>query len=284
MRGDVKSLAVLAFAYGAVAVCAYGTVVTGARAAPLPIATATAPNAEDTAEARASYVARALADPHPPGVKGLRRVAVGTGFFIGPDKVLTNFHVVDTCTALTVGNNREGAESDAKLVAGDAALDLAVLSTDAMSVTPARFETAIPMETGPDLAIVGYPNHGLPVLEAELDLVSSVNADVVGNRRMYPFAGDVRRGNSGGPVLDKSGAVVGVVTAKVDTPAVYRKTGMLVDNVGFAIANRIVFDFLRANDIAFQPATPAASLSPEEILQHARGFVRQIGCWKKPGR
>ena len=45
---------------------------------------------------------------HPSTVQGLRRLGTGSGFFISAERVLTNFHVVDNCRALTVGNNVEG--------------------------------------------------------------------------------------------------------------------------------------------------------------------------------
>jgi S1-C subfamily serine protease len=231
-------------------------------------------------QAHDDQVARALHPHRPPGVEGLKLVATGSGFFIAPDKVLTNFHVAGPCMAVTVGNNSEGEETDAKLIAGNSRLDLAVLSTDAANVTLAKFRTSIPEETKGDLTIVGYPEHGLPVLQAEANPVTVFQDDLQGNPERYTFYGPVRRGNSGGPVLDSSGAVIGIVTAKIDTIAVYQKTGAVVDDVGVAIANRTVFSFLAANKIAFESATPKASLSPQELLQEAHGFVRQVGCWK----
>ncbi len=237
--------------------------------------------ATDNADAaRDGAIARALLLRKPPVVEGLRRAGVGTGFFITRERVLTNFHVVDGCRALTVGNNREGAETLAKFVAGDPAGDLAVLATDAKSESSARFQSAISADAGEHLAIVGYPEHGLPVLEAELEQVLASPADFAADRGRYPFSGSVRRGNSGSPVLDERGAVIGVVTAKINTVAVYQLTGEVIDNIGVAITNRAVFDFLRANKIEFHVAMRGENLSPEQILREARGFVRQIGCWK----
>jgi len=217
---------------------------------------------------------------HPPGVKGLHLAGTGSGFFIGPDRVLTNFHVAGSCKALTVGNNREGQEADAELVVGEAGVDLAVLATTGAGETSALFDTDASMETGAHLAIVGYPAFGRPVLDAQLEQASVMDSDAAGDRRFYSFIGAVRGGNSGGPVLDENGAVVGVVTAKINTPAMYRKTGILIKDIGFAIPNSTVFDFLRRNSIAFEQNKRAANLAPAQILQMAHGFVRQIGCWK----
>src|SRR5258706_904520 len=106
---------------------------------------------------------------HPPGVKGLHLAGTGSGFFIGPDRVLTNFHVAGSCKALTVGNNREGQEADAELVAGDAGVDLAVLSTLGVGATPALFNSDAPLESAPHLAAVGYTPFGRPALDAQLE-------------------------------------------------------------------------------------------------------------------
>ena len=226
-----------------------------------------------------------LASPsRPPAVGGLRRLGTGSGFFVGAGRVLTNFHVVESCSALTVGNNVEGAETFATLVAGDRAVDLAVLSTDGAGTAgmkPARFQSLLAAPTSDTFAVVGYPEHGLPVLMAELDEVTVYIPDLMSDLKRYNFNGDVRRGNSGGPVLDATAAVVGVVTAQLNTPEIYRRTGVLVDDVGLAIANRTIFEFLRANQIEFElAAAPAPSYSSERLLEEARGFVRQIGCWR----
>ncbi len=253
----------------------------GVAAAPAPDATGPAPGAVKAVEtARERYISQALADVAPPSLNGHRHVGSGTGFYIAPDKILTNYHVAGPCTMLTVGNGVEGNEVPAKLIAGDQGDDLAVLQTAPIAAEPARFETALYTETGQDLAIVGYPEHGLVVIESELSPVTAREADLVAPRKNFPFNGAVRRGNSGSPVLDDSGAVLGVVSAKVDTVAVYQKTGRIVDNIGVAIANRTVLAFLRSNKIDFLPAVPGASLTSAQLLDKAHGFVRQVGCWR----
>jgi S1-C subfamily serine protease len=235
--------------------------------------------AKEAADQRADYVRRALSDLRPPGVKDLKKIGVGTGFFIAPDKVLTNFHVIRSCTAVTVGNNTEGEEIDALLDSGDSAVDVAVLSTKPMAVTPAQFEIEIRSETAQGLSVVGYPARGLPLLIAEQDPILADPADMMKQANFYPFSGQVRGGNSGSPVLNNRGAVVGVVSAKIDTVAVYQQTGKIVTNVGLAIPNGAVLQFLRTQSIPFQSAAPGPALSAEQILKAAHGFVRQIGCW-----
>jgi S1-C subfamily serine protease len=250
--------------------------------APVSAPVASAPPAADSQsrEARERYVVHALSAHAPPGVEGMRRIGSGSGFFIAMDRVVTNFHVIESCRAMTVGNNIEGEEVDAKVIATDPRADLAVLAAEEKDIQPAQFLAGPFAETREDLAIVGYPEHGLVVLQAELHRVAVFQDDLEKSGARYNFFGPVRRGNSGGPLLDAHGAVVGVVTAKIDTVALYKKTGEVVDDLGVAIANHTVFDFLSKNQIAFALATADADLSSEDLLKKAHGFVRQIGCWR----
>ena len=91
---------------------------------------------------------------------------------------------------------------------------------------------------------------------------------------------DVRRGNSGGPVLDRAGRVIGVVVAKVNTPGVYAATGRLVQNVGIAIRLSVALDFLRKHDVAIRELSTTSPLTEAELFSKAHQFVGQVGCWR----
>jgi len=247
---------------------------------PLPAAAAPpAAPSSDSASDHAAYIAQVLARPVPPALQGLREVSEGTGFYVAPDALVTNFHVAGHCSAVTAGNGAEGQETLAHLVAGDQADDLALLTVD-LPGQPAAFETELYTEQGLDLAIVGYPAHGLAVRIAELSPVSAEQTNLLADRPTYPFHGEVHPGNSGSPVLDDTGAVIGVVVQKIDTPAVYRRTGEVIDDIGIAIANRVVLSFLAANHISILHAEPAMPLAQDRLLAKTHGFVRQIGCWR----
>jgi serine protease Do len=277
LRTIIARIALLAAGCCMVAACASGPPVTE----PARVPAALVPAPERSQEARERYVMHALAPHQITAVEGMRLAGTGTGFFIAADRVLTNFHVIGGgCRALTVGNNTEGEQVAAAVVATNPEADLAVLSATAKDVRPADFMMGALMETREGLSIIGYPEHGLPVLEAEMGHVAVFQDDLEAAGRLFRFFGPVRRGNSGGPLLDNSGAVVGVVTAKLNTVAVYESTGAVIDDVGYAIGNRTVLGFFAANGIAFAPAAARPSLSPDEILKRAHQFVRQVGCWK----
>ncbi len=211
---------------------------------------------------------------------GYRPVAAGTGFFVARDRVLTNYHVVKDCKALAIGNNIEGWEIDAQFLAGDEEADLALLSARASGISPARFRTRADEGAGDSWAIVGYPDNAFPILQAELDRVTLDPADIFSGRSTMPFSGEVRHGNSGSPVLDNRGAVVGVVFGKIDSDKLYRGTGMRLDNIGVAIPGRTVLEFLRENKINVRSATSRGTRGDKELLEEARNYVRQVTCWR----
>jgi serine protease Do len=214
-------------------------------------------------------------------VGGMRPASHGTGFFIARDRLLTNFHVVRNCRAVTVGNNIEGWEVDGSVVARDEKADLAVVTAaNATGITPARFRTQVDTDTKQTWAIVGYPDNAFPAFLADLDRVYIDPIDFLSDAPSIPFSGEVRHGNSGSPVLDNRGAVVGVVFAMVDAAKVLEKTGYRINDIGMAIPNRVVLDFLRRNEVEYLSAPATVSRSQGQLLSEARSYVRQVTCWR----
>jgi S1-C subfamily serine protease len=131
------------------------------------------------------------------------------------------------------------------------------------------------------VATVGYPVHGLPLIEPFLTVGTMAAADSPDGPSRFAIRADVRPGNSGGPVLDEYGQVVGVVTAKIDTVRVYQRTGQDIQKVGFAIATGPVLEFLRQSGIEPSPAEASPILGMgEELLGKARQFTVRVGCWQ----
>jgi S1-C subfamily serine protease len=144
----------------------------------------------------------------------------GSGFVYHQDRLMTNAHVVAGVRDPEVMIGQESV--DATVVFYDPEIDIAVLSLDTGSATPLPFTpSAEPAQPKESVAILGYPEDGPFHIEAarirSQQRLSSpdIYGDDAGSviREVFAVRGDVRPGNSGGPLLDSGGQVAGVVFA-----------------------------------------------------------------------
>jgi S1-C subfamily serine protease len=220
---------------------------------------------------------RTLPDP----VTGKRRLTgTGSGFYVGPDgEILTNDHVVAHCSMLTATADDDSKHA-AVLVATLAAVDIALLRTTRLPPAIARFSTAPQASDGDQLAVIGYPAYGLPTRLSSLTPAQTDPASLATPDGKVFFRGEIRHGNSGSPLLDEAGNVVGLVDAMIDTPKLYRATGRMIAATGIAISHSAVLRFLIAKGIRPVFAEgPQVALGAEALHEMSRGFVVQIGCW-----
>lgn len=141
----------------------------------------------------------------------------GTGWVFAPEHVATNAHVVAGSTSLTVQVNGKGKVFDAELVAFDPKRDVAVLRVPGLPVKP--LDTGADLNAGADAVAVGFPgNGGYTISPARTrETLRARGADIYDDesvtRNVYSLRAIIRQGNSGGPLLDKNGRVVGMVFA-----------------------------------------------------------------------
>jgi len=146
----------------------------------------------------------------------------GSGFVFADQRVMTNAHVLAGVSDPTV--TAEGETYDAVPVYVDEETDVAVLAVPGLPQVPLRF-TPAPVDTGADAIVMGYPGGGPfyvgparvrdrgPISGPDFRATRTVERDV------YALYGQVRAGNSGGPLLATDGTVLGVVFASaIDDP------------------------------------------------------------------
>jgi S1-C subfamily serine protease len=210
-----------------------------------------------------------------------RQIGSGSGMFVSADgHVLTNNHVIARCDAFSVTPAADGKAVVAQLVAGNAPQDLALLKTEPAGHAVARFRESEPAPAT-DIAVVGYPLLGRVVIKP-MFVEGSVYAGAPSpSPERFMINMDVRHGNSGGPTIDRGGSVIGIVVAKINTPAVYANTGKAIYELGYSIRSQVALAFLRANGVSPSIATgPVNELDREPLLALATRYVAQIGCWK----
>jgi S1-C subfamily serine protease len=240
-------------------------------------------------EKRESRLKQALGRRAPGSRDGLHLVSLGTGFYADDrGRLLTNNHVIDGCGEVTVradmaSDTDPGRDHEipAHVVAVDMALDLAILQADSQTGATAEFPAAGTMLADTSVAIVGFPDQGLPPLEplATPGMVLQRSANIAGYEHIVIRA-DLRHGNSGGPIFDRQGRVIGLVNAKLNSAAYFSATGLTLTDIGLGIPGRAVIEFLRRNDATYEESQGGENLTIAQILQRARSFVVRTECWK----
>ena len=96
--------------------------------------------------------------------------------------------------------------------------------------------------------------------------------------RFLQISAAVQPGNSGGPLLDSSGQIVGMVAAKLNPLGVLRATGNIPENINFAIKTGAIRDFLDNSVVPYETAAPGAELKTAEVAGNARAYTLLISC------
>jgi len=211
------------------------------------------------------------------------KATLGAGIVANRDgAIITNHHVVSGCAAITVLDD-EKKRHPATLIASDLRNDLALLRTKGSFGTAATFRDGKAVEAGESVTVVGYP------LAAILGTDPNVNFGYVtalagphGDSAWFQVTAPIHKGNSGGPVLDPSGRVIGVVTAKLNARAVEKRTGDLPQNIGFAVQGEIAQLFLERNAVAFERDAGGEKLDNTEVAAIGRAITVLVACRKQP--
>lgn len=152
--------------------------------------------------------------------------------------------------------------------------DLALLKGD---LTPSHAASLrVGVKIGEGIAAFGYPLVGL---------LSTSGNFTVGNVSAVTGLGDDTRylqisAPVGGPVLDQSGNVVGVVVSKLDAIKVAAAINDVAQNVNFAIKTTVLTNFLDASGISYSTACVGQSLPPSELAERAKSISVLIRCEK----
>lgn len=209
---------------------------------------------------------------------GEKSLTTGTGFFVSETgTVVTNAHVVKGCARVTVAPGLSSPQL-ASVAARDSENDLALLKTSARA--PAHANLRAGVRIGEQIAVFGYPLVGLLSTHGNFTL-GNVSATVgpADDTRLIQISAPVQRGNSGGPVMDERGNVVGVVVSKLNALALAGKADDLAQNVNFAIKTTALMNFLDANGVGYESRSGSGpSLPTAELADRAQSISALIAC------
>lgn len=194
----------------------------------------------------------------------------GTCFAINKEGYLvTCYHVIDDAREIRIRgvNGNFSKLLRARVVASDIENDIAILKiddTDFSGLNNIPFSISDKVaDVGENAYVLGYPLRAIMGDEIKLTngLISSLSG-YQGDITSYQTSAAVQAGNSGGPLFDKYGAIIGVVNARLN-----------VESVSYAVKSSHLFKLASANNIAFNKTSSISSMTLTEQVKRIRDFV-----------
>lgn len=208
--------------------------------------------------------------------------ATGTGFFLSSyGDFITNAHVVKDCQKGTI-SVQGAADSPAELVAIHHEHDLALLRARKGTPDSARLaalESSI--RKGDAVMVIGYPKDRDNLRDYKVVLSEVIDVKgPQGEEEWLQFKDAAQEGNSGGPLLDEAGNVIGVVTGKTELYQINprTRTRTLVSASDVAVALPFLKRFLTANRVRYNKGDSRARRAPTYVEQRAADFIAQVRC------
>lgn len=168
----------------------------------------------------------------------------GSGVIASSDGyIITNAHVIDGGDSAKVVLY-DGTEHDAKLIGYDASSDIALIKIDANGLTAAQFTSSAEVRVGDSVAAIGNPLSPDLRLTMTRGIVSALNREVSYNgstMNLIQTDASINEGNSGGPLFNDRGQVVGITNMKMISTY-----GSGVEGLGFAIPSDTVESIVQA--------------------------------------
>ena len=196
----------------------------------------------------------------------------GTGFYVNSNTLVTNQHVIDSCEYLT-----DAKDEILDVVTVDRLNDLAILRTKNL------ISNYIYLGNDPDLGenvfVAGFPYNF-----DTLNFTSGAISALVGpekNITQFQLTAPIQPGNSGGPILDEWGSLVGVTFARIDDLYILENSGTIPQNINYGIKLDVLRDILIENNITFNEGRKYwFKPSQEQVAQLAKESTILINCYK----
>jgi TPR repeat protein len=204
----------------------------------------------------------------------------GTGFVINTDAhIVTNHHVISDCKRIEIINST--INSRATVLFLDEINDLAVIKSNTPVSSYAFLRGGRGVRVGENIITVGYPlgtilGESVKVTTGNISAVTGFDNDTT----IMQITAPIQLGNSGGPVLDMSGNVVGIVSSKINELGVKKATGLLLQNINFAIKSQTLQIFLDAHQIDYKMKNADTKLETADIAEAAQEYTVRVTCYE----
>ena len=202
----------------------------------------------------------------------------GTGFFISSEgHIVSNNHVIDSCH--TVNINYQGDAKPAKVISRDRANDLALLQVDInpKDIFLISSNDAMLLE---EVYVAGYP-FGKSVsssIKVTKGVVSSLSG-LGDNFSNIQIDAALQPGNSGGPIINNEGKVIGVAVAKLDFKQTIKTYGAIPENINFGVKSSVVNSFVKSNNIKTNKSIKEKIINKKDLAEKIQNATVYLDCW-----
>ena len=223
-------------------------------------------------------------------IKKAKQNEIGSGFYVSKFRhIVTNQHVVNKCNKITVGDSIS-KQIPAELIASDKRNDLAILQTVSMEMASADTKSFVQklavqivpvlsgglmrsedVSGGEEILVAGYPlgnmvSDTIKVTKGIVSATKGMDNDV----SQFEIDAVIRKGNSGGPVYDKRGNIVGVAVSRLNVNR--------TDTINFGIKGSTVKQFLSAHDIPTKWSNRKDKIDTKDIYKIASKQTVMVVC------
>jgi S1-C subfamily serine protease len=246
---------------------------------------------EAAEERQRQQQAQAVEEPSP-------QSGTGSGFFVSKmGHVITNAHVVQNCNKVTIGDNAN-KQVPAKIVNTDRSNDLALLQLSTLEMASAESKSLIQklgivvvplaskgllrsedVRLGEKVLVAGYPFSDFMsnTIKVTTGVVSATRG-MGDDSGQFQLDAAVQPGNSGGPIYDSGGNIVGVVVYGLNKLAIAKTRGSIPENVNFGIKASTVRQFLTSSGLPSKKSERTEEKSTEQLAEIAQNQALMVMC------
>ncbi len=210
--------------------------------------------------------------------KSLLTIGSGSGFYInGQGYALSNNHVVNICKQSVA--RVDGREILFRVVATDKTNDVAILKTDKRSRNYIKINEE-GAKLGENIVAVGYPLAGRlsDSVKITRGIVSSLSG-INNNIGQIQIDAALQPGNSGGPVLNEKGEMIGIASAGLDKLLIAKEAKYIPENVNFAVASPIIVNILKNKKVKYSSSGIfGGKYSSTELAELGNNATIQLLC------
>ena len=208
-----------------------------------------------------------------PFIHDTEKVSVnGTGFFISDEgHIATNFQVATAGTKIRVVHN--DIKYKAKIVGIDPQNDVAILKIDAKSKALPIFVKE-KMKKGDNVSTLGFPIVSLSGRESKATF-GNINAlsGLRGDIRFYQIDVPIQPGNSGGPLFNNKGEVIGITSGALSQQDTFRQVGTINQNINYALKIVYLLPLMRYENLELPLSQKTKEFSKVELIEAVENSV-----------